>query len=112
MLHGWIIKTDKVIANYVDANNSINKIKLISLFSRDAIVIHEDKHYKGIDAIKTWRKKINTISHVNLEVVGVSATNEGILTDILCTGDLLESALIVQFEFIISNSLIISLKIN
>ncbi|HWH64020.1 MAG TPA: hypothetical protein VNS50_12130 [Ginsengibacter sp.] len=46
-----LYKTDKPIANYIDANNDKNKIKLIGLFTREATVIDDGMVYKDIDAL-------------------------------------------------------------
>ncbi len=107
-----LYKTEKAITNYVDANNGMNKIKLIGLFSRDATVIEEGDYYKGIDEIKMWRRKINSFKNVTLEIVGGSTATDGIIIDILCTGNFPESPLIAQHHFILKNNLIAYLKIN
>jgi hypothetical protein len=107
-----LYKTEKVITNYVDANNGMNKIKLIGLFTREATVIQEGEHYKGIDEIKMWRRKINSAYDVTLEIVGGSTATDGIIIDILCTGNFPESPVISQHHFILKNNLIAYLKIN
>jgi len=105
-------KTDKPIVHYVHANNNKNKIKLISLFTRDATVIDEGRFYKGIDAIKMWRKKMNSVHDITLEIVGKSKAGDGIMADILCTGNFPESPFITQHHFSLKNNLILYLKIN
>jgi hypothetical protein len=107
-----LYKTEKVITNYVVANNGMNKIKLIGLFTREATVIQEGEHYKGIDEIKMWRRKINSAYDVTLEIVGGSTATDGIIIDILCTGNFPESPVISQHHFILKNNLIAYLKIN
>ena len=107
-----LYKTEKAVINYINAHNAKSKIRLIALFARDALVIDEGKHYKGIDAIKLWRKKVNTANDINLEMVGGLAAEEGILADFLCTGNFPGSPQIIQHHFIIKNRLITYLKIN
>jgi hypothetical protein len=107
-----LYKTDKPIANYIEANNVKNKIKLIGLFTREATVIDEGMVYKGIDAIKIWRRKMNAAYNMTLEIVGGSKVKDAIIVDILCTGDFPESPLIAQHHFILENNLIVCLKIN
>ena len=107
-----LYKTEKPIATYIEANNDKNKIKLIGLFTREAIVIDDGILYKGIDAIKNWRRKINKAYNMTLEIVGGSKVKEGIMIDILCTGNFPESPLIVQHHFSLKNNLIVYLKID
>ena len=107
-----LYKTKKAITNYIDANNGMNKIRLIGLFTREATVIEEDKYYKGIDEIKMWRRKINAACDMTLEIVGGSTAADGIIVDILYTGEFPESPLIAQHHFILKNNLITYLKIN
>ncbi len=107
-----LYKTEKTIVHYVEANNSGNKIKLIGLFTRDALVVDEGKDYNGIDAIKMWRKKMNATYDVMLEIIGGLKVTNGTLVDMLCTGDLPGSPLIIQHHFIVKNQFISFLKIN
>jgi hypothetical protein len=107
-----LYKTEKTITHYVEANNEKNKIKLIGLFTREATVIEEGNHYKGIDQIKTWRRKINTSGNMLLEIVGGSRIEGGVLIDILCYNNLSESPVIVQHHFVLKNNLIDYLRIQ
>lgn len=105
-------KTEKAVVNYINANNSRSKTKVIALFTREATVIDEGICYKGIDEIKMWRRKINAGYQMNLEIMGVSKVSDGIMIDILCTGDFPESPLITICHFITKNDYIASLKIS
>jgi hypothetical protein len=107
-----LFKTAKPITNYVDANNDKNKIKLIGLFTREGTVIDEGIYYKGIDAIKIWRRKMNAAYDMTLEIVGGSNVKDGIMVDILYTGDFPGSPVIVEHHFILENNLIAYLKIK
>jgi hypothetical protein len=107
-----LYKTEKAVINYINVNNAKSKIKLIALFARDALVIDEGMHYKGIDAIKRWRKKVNAAHDITLEMVGGSPDKEGLYADILCTGHFPGSPLIIEYHFIVKNNLITYLKIS
>ncbi len=56
--------------------------------------------------------KMNAASDINLEMVGGSAAEEGILADFYSTGNIPGSQQIIQHHFIIRNRLIAYLKIN
>ncbi|HZZ74841.1 MAG TPA: nuclear transport factor 2 family protein [Puia sp.] len=104
--------TDKTVAKFISANNNRDKIKLIALFARDAVVFDEGNQYKGIDEIKFWRKKINAGWNITMEIVGITPIQDGNIIDVLCTADFLSSPAIVRYHFILKNKLIAYLKIG
>jgi len=107
-----LYKTEKAVVNYINANNSRSKIRVIALFTREATVIDNGRIYKGIDEIKMWRRKINAGCYMNLEVVGASKIGDGTMVEMLCSGDFPESPFIALCHFVTKNDLITCLSIN
>ena len=103
--------TEKVVLQYFEASNTKNEAKLLTCFAEDAAVVDEGKTYKGMDAIRGWRNKVNALYNVRLEIVNGTANPEGIVVDVKCSGNFPGSPLILKHYFIVRDEKISYLKI-
>jgi ketosteroid isomerase-like protein len=79
--------TTKVISEYVDASNSRDTTKLLSLFTNDAIVKDEGKTYKGLNEIKAWRKLLTESYEFQMEVLDIELEKTNVIVTARLTGN-------------------------
>jgi ketosteroid isomerase-like protein len=77
----------KAISDYIDASNTRDTTKLLSLFTDDAIVRDEGKTYKGLDEIKAWRKLVNESYEFQMEVLDIELEQTSIIVTTRLTGN-------------------------
>jgi ketosteroid isomerase-like protein len=76
-----------IISDYVDASNSRDTAKLLSLFTDDAIVKDEGKSYKGLNEIKAWLKLITELYEFQMEVLDIKLEQPAIIVTTRLTGN-------------------------
>ena len=64
-----------VVSNYLAASDrDIDAI--VACFTEDAVVLDEDRHWRGADAIRQWRESVATAYEYTVAIVGSHALSE------------------------------------
>ena len=65
-----------VISTYLAASNRRDTDAIVSCFSDDALVLDEDKRWRGKAAIRQWRDSIATAYEYTVQVTGATARGQ------------------------------------
>jgi hypothetical protein len=81
-------------------------------FTDDALVHDEGRDYKGLDAIKAWKKETQTKYKYVIEPLDASVNGNTVKLRARLTGDFPGSPVDLDFTFMLANDKIASLEIG
>jgi len=68
-----------VVSNYLAASDrdAIDAIDaIVACFTEDAVVLDEDRHWRGAEAIRQWRESVATAYEYTVAIIGSQALGE------------------------------------
>jgi hypothetical protein len=65
-----------IISRYLDASDRRDADSCVACFTEDAVVIDEDKEWRGHAGIRRWRTTLATAYEYTVEVLGAAALGE------------------------------------
>ena len=66
-----------VISDYLAASNHADTDAIVACFTPDALVIDEDRRWRGMEAIRRWRESVATAYEYTVEITGAKALDSG-----------------------------------
>ncbi|MBK5721711.1 nuclear transport factor 2 family protein [Dysgonomonas sp. Marseille-P4677] len=106
------LKLSKVVSDLLSAQKDYNSHAYADCFSETALVIDEEKEYKGKRGIKNWIEKANEQYKTAMEPIRYSGTySTGILTALI-SGDFDGSPIALDYHMEIAGNKIVRLEIT
>lgn len=102
----------KLITDLINAQNSHDGAAYASLFSDNAVVLDEGKTHTGRTAIQKWIEKSNEENQTVLKPIGYELGENGSVFTAEISGTFPGSPAILDFNLVIQQGLIQSLKIT
>jgi hypothetical protein len=65
-----------VVSNYLAASDRDDIDAIIACFTEDAVVLDEDRHWRGAAAIRQWRENVATAYEYTVAIIGSQALGE------------------------------------
>ena len=65
-----------VVSNYLAASDRDDIDAIVACFTNDAVVLDEDRHWRGADAIRQWRENVANTFEYTVAIVGSQALGE------------------------------------
>jgi ketosteroid isomerase-like protein len=65
-----------VVSNYLAASDRDDIDAIVACFTEDAVVLDEDRHWRGAQAIRQWRESVATAYEYTVAIVGSQALGE------------------------------------
>jgi ketosteroid isomerase-like protein len=65
-----------VVSNYLAASERDDVDGIVAFFTNDAVVLDEDRHWRGADAIRQWRESVATSYEYTVAIIGSEAVGE------------------------------------
>ena len=65
-----------VVSNYLDASDRDAIDAIVACFTEDAVVLDEDRHWRGAAAIRQWRENVATAFEYTVAIIGSEALGE------------------------------------
>jgi ketosteroid isomerase-like protein len=65
-----------VVSNYSAAPEGDDVDAIVACFTEDAVVLDEDRHWRGAQAIRQWRENVATAYEYTVAIVGSQALGE------------------------------------
>jgi ketosteroid isomerase-like protein len=65
-----------VVSNYLAASDRDDIDAIIACFTEDAVVVDEDRHWRGASAIRQWREKVATAFEYTVAIIRSEALGE------------------------------------
>ena len=62
-----------VVSNYLAASD---RDAIVACFTEDAVVLDEDRHWRGAEAIRQWRESVATAYEYTVAMIGSQALSE------------------------------------
>jgi ketosteroid isomerase-like protein len=105
------ITLPKPVATYLAAVKAKDADMLDLCFADDAVVHDEDRDYRGLEAIKSWKRETETKYHYTMETLDASVEGNIVRLRARLTGDFPGSPIELDYVFTLANDKIISLEI-
>jgi ketosteroid isomerase-like protein len=105
------LKLPRPVATYLDAVKAKDPSMLDLCFAEDALVHDEDRDYRGLDAIKAWKRDTETKYKYVVEPLDVSVRGDTVNLHVRLTGDFPGSPIELDYTFKLANDKITSLEI-
>jgi ketosteroid isomerase-like protein len=105
------LKLPRPVAAYLDAVKAKDPNMLDLCFAEDALVHDEDRDYRGLDAIKAWKRDTETKYKYVVEPLDVSVSGDTVNLHVRLTGDFPGSPIELDYTFTLANDKITSLEI-
>ena len=102
----------KPVINYLAAVKAKDPGMVALCFADDALVHDEGRDYRGLDAIRAWKKETLTKYKYVIEPLDTSVTGDTVKLRARLTGDFPGSPADLDFTFMLANDKIISLEIG
>ena len=102
----------KLITDLVDAQNTHDGAAYASLFSESAVVFDEGQTHTGRTAIQRWIEKSNKENKTMLKPIGYEQGEKGSVFTAEISGTFPGSPAILNFNLVLQQGLIQSLKIT
>ena len=100
------------VATYLAAVKARDADMLALCFADDAVVHDEDRDYRGLDAIKSWKRETEAKYRYVVEPLDVSVDGNIVRLRARLTGDFPGSPVELDYTFTLANDRIISLEIQ
>jgi ketosteroid isomerase-like protein len=65
-----------VVSNYLAASDRDAIDAIVACFTEDAVVLDENRHWRGADAIRQWRESVGTAFEYTVALIGSQALGE------------------------------------
>ncbi len=65
-----------VVSTYLAASDRDDIDAIVACFANDAIVLDEDRHWRGADAIRQWREKVSAAFEYTVAIIGSEALGD------------------------------------
>jgi ketosteroid isomerase-like protein len=65
-----------VVSNYLAASDRDDVDGMVACFTDDAVVLDEDRRWRGADAIRQWRESVATAYEYTVALIGSRALGE------------------------------------
>jgi len=65
-----------VVSNYLAASDRDDIDAIVACFTEDAVVLDEDRHWRGAEAIRQWRESVATAYEYTVALIGSQALGE------------------------------------
>jgi ketosteroid isomerase-like protein len=65
-----------VVSNYLAASDRDDIDAIVACFTEDAVVLDEDRHWRGAQAIRQWRENVATAYEYTVALIGSQALGE------------------------------------
>jgi ketosteroid isomerase-like protein len=65
-----------VVSNYLAASDRDDIDAIVACFTEDAVVLDEDRHWRGAAAIRQWRGNVATAFEYTVAIIGSEALGE------------------------------------
>src|SRR5690349_3984274 len=65
-----------VVSNYLAASDRDAIDAIVACFTEDAVVLDEDRHWRGAEAIRQWRESVATAYEYTVAMIGSKALSE------------------------------------
>jgi ketosteroid isomerase-like protein len=65
-----------VVSTYLAASDRNDIEAIVACFTEDAIVLDEDRHWRGADAIRQWRENVAAAFEYTVAIIGSEALGE------------------------------------
>jgi ketosteroid isomerase-like protein len=65
-----------VVSNYLAASERDDIDAIVACFTEDAVVLDEDRHWRGAQAIRQWRENVATAYEYTVALIGSQALGE------------------------------------
>jgi len=105
-------KLPQPVANYLAAVKAQDTEMFALCFTDDARVHDEGRDYKGLDAIRAWKKETQTKYKYEIEPLDASVSGSTVKLRARLTGDFPGSPVDLDFTFTLANDKIASLEIG
>ncbi len=105
-------KLPQPVVNYLAAVKAQDTEMFAHCFTADARVHDEGRDYKGLDAIRAWKKKTQTKYKYVIEPLDATVNANTVNLRARLTGDFPGSPVDLDFKFMLANDKIASLEIG
>ena len=105
-------KLPKPVMRYLAAEKAKDAEALASCFTADALVHDEGRDYRGVDAIRTWKKEADAKYQYVLEPLDASVKDGSVKLRGRLTGNFPGSPVELDFRFTLEDDKIRSLEIG
>ena len=102
----------KPVTNYLAAVEAKDTDKLALCFADDALVRDEGRDYRGLDAIRSWKKETHTKYQYRMEPLDASVSGKTVQLRARLTGDFPGSPVDLDYRFTLAHDKITSLEIG
>ena len=106
------LRLPEPVATYLAAVQTQDADMLALCFADDAVVHDEDRDYRGLDAIKSWKRETDAKYRYVMEPLDVSVDGNLVKLRARLTGDFPGSPVELDYTFTLANDKIISLEIE
>jgi ketosteroid isomerase-like protein len=65
-----------IVSNYLAASDRDDIDAIVSCFTEDAVVLDEDRHWRGAAAIRQWRERVATAFEYNVAIIRSEALGQ------------------------------------
>ena len=65
-----------VVSNYLAASDRDDIDAIVACFTEDAVVLDENRNWRGADAIRQWRENVATAYEYTVAIIGSQALGE------------------------------------
>jgi|SRR5579864_2956366 len=102
----------KPIVTYLDAVRKGDADLFDLCFANDANVHDENRDYRGLDAIKAWKREAEAKYQYTAEPLDANVDGKAVRVHLRLTGDFPGSPIELDYEFMLENGKIASLVID
>ena len=106
------LKLPQSVATYLAAVKAKDADMLALCFAEDARVYDENHDYRGIDAIKSWKRETDAKYRYVMEPLDASVSGNTVKLRARLTGDFPGSPVELDYTFTLANDKITSLEIQ
>ncbi len=107
-----LAKLPQPVVNYLTAVKAQDMEMFTLCFTDDVRVHDEGRDYKGLDAIRAWKKETQTKYKYEIEPLDASVSGNSVEFRARLTGDFPGSPVDLDFKFMLANDKIASLEIG
>jgi SnoaL-like domain len=100
------------VAMYLAAEKAKDPNMLSLCFSDDALVHDEGRDYRGLDAIRSWKREADAKYRYVMEPLDASESEKTVKLRARLTGDFPGSPVELDYTFTLANDKIVSLEIE
>lgn len=106
------LELPRPVAVYLAADNADDPDLLDNCFTADARVHDEEHDYRGLEAIKTWKREVKEKYRYVMEPIDVAVNDGTVELRAKVTGDFPGSPVEIDYTFTLAGDKIASLEIH